>query len=79
MPHAKVFSVINATSGYRQLPLSEESSYLTTFNTPFGRYRYVRMLFVIKSASEVWQHTMEEEFGDVEGIGIIVDDLCVWG
>ena len=30
-------------------------------------------------ASEVWQRTMEEEFGDVEGLEIIVDDLCIWG
>ena len=38
----------------------------------------MRMPFGIKSASEVWQHTMVEEFGDVEGVGIIVDDLCIW-
>ena len=35
----------------------------------------MRMPFGIKSASEVWQRKMEEEFGDVEGVEIIVDDL----
>ena len=37
MPEAKVFSVLDATSGYWQMKLNEESSKLCTFNTPFGR------------------------------------------
>ena len=37
---AKYFSVFDATSGYWQIKLDEESSLLTTFNTPFGRYRF---------------------------------------
>ena len=35
----------------------------------------MRMLFGIKSANEVWQCTMEDEFDAVEGVGINVDDL----
>ena len=37
------------------------------------------MPFRISSASEIWQCSMEEEFGDIEGAEIIVDDLVVWG
>ena len=37
---AKCFSELDAKSGYWQMPLDEESSYLTTLNTPFGRYRF---------------------------------------
>ncbi len=33
----KVFSVLDAKSGFWQMRLDEESSMLTTFNTPFGR------------------------------------------
>ena len=36
---AKFFSVVDAKKGYWHVPLDEASSYLTTFNTPFGRYR----------------------------------------
>ena len=79
MPGATVFSCIDASSGYWQIPLDEESSYLTTYNTRFGRYRYLRMPFAISSASEIWQCSMEEEFGDIEGAEIILDDLLVWG
>jgi hypothetical protein len=33
---AKYFSKLDATSGFLQMPLDEESYFLTTFNTPFG-------------------------------------------
>ncbi|GBL95992.1 hypothetical protein AVEN_199958-1 [Araneus ventricosus] len=33
-----VFSLFDATNGFWQLALDEESSYLTTFSTPWGRY-----------------------------------------
>jgi hypothetical protein len=36
---AKVFTTLDARRGFWQLCLDEESSYLTTFWTPSGRYR----------------------------------------
>ena len=35
----KYFTTLDATSGFLQITLDPESSYLTTFATPFGRYR----------------------------------------
>ena len=37
---ATVFSKLDASSGYFQIPIDEESRDLTTFITPFGRYRF---------------------------------------
>ena len=74
MPRAKVFSVLDATSG----KLDDASSKLCTFNTPYGRYRFTRLPFGMKSAPEVFQHRMSELFQDVEGVKSIVDDL-IWG
>ena len=37
---AKYFSKLDATYSYWQIPLNEQISYLTTFNTPFGSYRF---------------------------------------
>ncbi len=42
MPGAKVFSILDAKCGFWQVPLSEESSRLTTFMTPVGRYAFLR-------------------------------------
>ena len=38
IPGAKVFTVIGAKSGFLQIKVDYESSLLTTFNTPVGRY-----------------------------------------
>ena len=79
MPDATVFSKFDATSGYWQLKLTDKSSHLTCFNTPFGRYKYLRLPFGISSAGEIWQRAMIEEFGDLEGVEVIVDDVLIWG
>ena len=42
---AKIFSTLDAKDGFYQISLDEASSKLTTFWTPFGRYRYLRMPF----------------------------------
>ena len=40
---SKFFSNLDAKSAFRSIRLDEESSYLTTFGTIFGRYRYLVM------------------------------------
>ena len=79
MPQAKVFSVLDATSGYWQVKLDEASSKLCTFNTPIGRYRFTRSPFGILSAPEVFQNHTSKLFADMEGVKVIVDDLLIWG
>ena len=62
MPDAKFFAVLDAKTGFLQIPLDEQSSLYTTFNTPFGRYRFRRMPYGNKSGLEVLQRPMEELF-----------------
>lgn len=52
---AKVFTVLDVSKGFWHVELDEPSSFLTTFHTPFGRYRWRRMPFGISSAPEVFQ------------------------
>lgn len=42
---AKHFSVLDANSGFWQIPLDKESSDLCCFNTPFGQYKFLRLPF----------------------------------
>ena len=79
MPNAKVFSVLNAKSGFWQIPLDEASSLLCTFNTPHGWYKFKRLPFGIKSAPEVFQKHMKQLLEVLEGVEVIMDDMPVWG
>lgn len=76
---ARYFSKLDAKSGYWQIPLDEESSYLTTFNTPFGRYRFTVVPFGVVFAQEVFHRTVSEAFGDITGCETDIDDILIWG
>ena len=39
--HTKIFTKLDAMKGYHQCPLDDESQLLTTFITPFGRFKYL--------------------------------------
>lgn len=41
-PSSRYFTTMDALCGYWQIPLAEEDQALTTFITPYGRYRYLR-------------------------------------
>ena len=79
MPNAKIFSTLDATSGFWTLKLDEESSKLTTFQKPFGRYRFLRAPFGIKSIPEIYKRVMTEMIEDIEGARVIVEDILLWG
>ena len=61
-----VFSNLDAKSGFWHMKLTEESLKLCTFNTLFGRYRFTRLPFGIKSTSEIFQRSMSQLFKDIE-------------
>ena len=77
--NAKVFSTLDAKDGFYQISLDEESSKLTTFWTPFGRYRYLRMPFGISSAPEEFEAKLHERLGGIDGVEILHDDILVVG
>lgn len=76
---AKVFTTLDAKDGFYQIKLDDNSSKLTTFWTPFGRYRYLRMPFGISSAPEEFESTLHERLGDLEGVEVLRDDMLVVG
>lgn len=76
---ARIFSSFDAKDGFYQVSLDEESSKLTTFWTPLGRYRYLRMPFGINLAPEVFESKLQEYLADLHGVKVIRDDILVVG
>jgi hypothetical protein len=78
-PGGKVFSVLDAKSGFLQMKLDYESSLLTTMNTPIGRFRWTRLPFGIKSAPEMYQRTMDGMLEGIDQAYAVMDDILVVG
>ncbi|XP_058816047.1 uncharacterized protein K02A2.6-like [Topomyia yanbarensis] len=76
---AKVFSTVDAKKGFWHVVLDEPSSKLTTFWTPFGRYRWTRLPFGIAPAPEIFQMRLQEVIQGLKGVECIADDLLVYG
>ena len=75
----KVMSKLDAASGFFQIPLDGKSRDLTTFLTPFGRYRFKRLPMGINVAPEIYQRKMCELLEGIEGVLIFMDDIVVHG
>ena len=76
---AKVFTTLDAKDGFYQIGLDEASSKKTTFWTPFGRYRYLRMPFGISLAPEEFERRLHEQLSGLDGVEILRDDILVAG
>nr|XP_058940983.1 uncharacterized protein K02A2.6-like [Pocillopora verrucosa] len=66
-------------SGYLHCELDHESSLLTTFATPFGRFRWLSLPFGLKVSSEIFQKRLHQALEGLEGVRCIADDVIVWG
>ena len=67
MAGAQYFSKLDASSGYWQVRVNDDSYDLPNFGTPFGRYRFKRLPFRIHSASEVFQAKVASLIGNLPG------------
>lgn len=76
---AKYFTTLDAKQSFWQIKLNKESTDLCTFNTAFGRYKFLRMPFGISSASEIFHKRLYEQFDDIAGTILFIDDLLVFG
>ena len=75
---AKYFTVLDALKGYHQCPLDEDSQKLTTFITPFGRFKYLRAPYGICSISEHYNRRMDEALAGLKDFRKIVDDVVIF-
>ena len=77
--NVKYMSFVNVSLGYHNLQLDTQSSYLTMFTCPFGRYRYKHLLFGTVPAGNMFQCKIDEIFNNIPNIFGIADDILVIG
>ena len=72
-------SIINASLGYHNIKLHNQSSYLTIFACPFGRYSYKHLPFGAVPVGDMFQCKIDETFNDIPNIFGIADNILVIG
>ena len=78
MSGAKYFTKLDASNAYWQIELDEESSKLLTFNSPFGRYQFLRMPYGIHSAGDVCQQKIAQIIDGIDGSANSQDGIIIW-
>ena len=76
---AKYFSVVDSTSSFFNHKLDDDSSKLTTFGTPFGRYCYLRMPMGASLSSNVYQYKVDAHLEKISNCMAIADDIIIYG
>ena len=77
-PKAKSFMILNALKCYDQCPLDKDNQLLTTFITPFGRYKFMRAPFGFSPISEHYDCRMYEAFQGFTDFCHIVDGVLLF-
>lgn len=73
-----IFTSLDLTSGYHQIPVAENSKHLTAFVTPDGHYEYNRMPFGLCNAPAVFQRLMNKILGPYRDIAVVyLDDVII--
>ena len=77
-PYQKYFSTMDAIKGYWQIALAEKSQELTTFITPWGRYKYLRAPMGLSSTGDKYNLLMDAAIDGLDNQKKVVDDILLY-
>ena len=77
MTDARYFTKMDASQGFYQIQLDEESTQLCTVATPFGRYSFKRLPYGINCAPEIFHAKIQQLFESETGVKVFMDDIVV--
>lgn len=76
---SKFFTTLDLTSGYYQIPVSENSKHLTSFVTPDGQYEFNKMPFGLCNAPSVFQRLMNHILLPYHDLAAVyLDDILIY-
>ena len=79
MRGCSVFSVLDMSSTYHQLPVCEQSQVFLTVNTEYGLYQFSRLPFGVHSAPALFQRRMEYVLAGISHVISYLDDILISG
>ena len=72
-----VFSKLDLSQAYLQVPMDEKSKEFLTVNTHQGLYRYERLPFRVASTPAIFQRLMDTVLQGVKGVACYIDDILI--
>ena len=72
-------TTMDAWNGYHSVPIKEEDRHLTTFITPWGRFRYRTTPQGFLAAMDAYNHRFDLIVRDFQDMKRCVDDSILWG
>ena len=78
VPHGKKKTVLDAWNGYHSVPIRAEDRHLTTFITPWGRYRYKTIPQGYIASGDGYTRRYDEIVAEIPNKTKCVDDTLLW-
>ena len=75
---AKYFSTLDLRAGYHHIPLGKSLIPMTAFNSPFGKYEYVKVPFRSAQAAAYFQELMTGILKDFDFTIAYLDDIIIF-
>ena len=75
----KVFSILDMSQAYHQIPVTKESQQYLTINTHMGLFSFKRLPNGIHSGPAVFQRVMDSTLAGIPKVTLYIDDILVAG